>query len=74
MKLLDKSMPVMNFCLLRKIDCYLNIFVAYRILFTIPVIMALVGRSSKLKAEMVEELFTFYNVSRKVKYASNFTC
>ena len=47
----DRSISAMEiFEFVRRMDCYPNIFVAYRILFTIPIIVASAERSfSKLK-------------------------
>jgi hypothetical protein len=51
MTLRDRSMSAMeNFEFVRRMDCYPNIFIAYRILFTIPITVASAERSfSKLK-------------------------
>ena len=51
MTLPDRSMSAMEiFEFVRRMDCYPNIFVAYRILFTIPITVASAERSfSKLK-------------------------
>jgi hypothetical protein len=47
----DRSISAMEiFEFVRRMDCYPNIFVAYRILFTIPITVASAERSfSKLK-------------------------
>jgi hypothetical protein len=51
MTLLDRSMSAMKiFEFVRRMDCYPNIFVAYQILFTVPITVASAERSlSKLK-------------------------
>jgi hypothetical protein len=69
MTLPDRSMFAMEiFEFVRRMDYYPNIFVAYRILFTIPIIVA--SAFSKLK--LLKNYLRSTNVSRKVKRASNF--
>jgi hypothetical protein len=49
----------------REVDYYPNIFVAYRIMFTVPVTVGL------FKVEIIEELFEINNDSTEVKRFAN---
>jgi hypothetical protein len=55
------------FWYVRAADCYTNMYIAYRILFTLFVVVALAERSfSKLK--LLKNPSEVYNVAREVKW------
>lgn len=68
----DKPMSAMEiFEFVTEADCYPNISIAYRILFTMPVTVASAERTF-FKAKTIEELFEVRNVPRKIKWFGNF--
>ena len=68
--LTDRQMSVMEiFEFVREVDSYPNVVIAYRILFTIPNMVAPTSnRKEFLDVEIIEELFEVYNLSRKIKW------
>jgi hypothetical protein len=79
LRLLQMTLPESNmpmhameiFEFVRDINCFPNILIAYRILFTVPVTVASAEHSfSKLK--LLKKLFKIINVSRKIKWPCNF--